>query len=491
MSVHNSENSDDDVADSVALIKRKNKIGFIDGSCKRSNTDDVLGEQWDRVNAIVLGWILNSTSEELFLDEQMATLISLIKDNKVRKYVQANMAGVNQHMTYIDKELDNIIDISHLKVKDLNLKSVLGIGEQCEGLYYYNDQDPILNALKYSLLIDKRDNNVCCETCQRAKQTKESFSLSDHTSKRLGYLVHLDLWRPYKVTSSEGFRIFFTVVDDYTRAVWVFLIKSKDELKNNSANFFQDVNHINFFDIEYPDISNDDERVANDLNKDKSDSSSTSVYGSNINIADFPVDSGNDADSSDGLVATQNKVATLEENVFFEGNLAKIQVHLKGFKMLEEIDALLRNGTWEMFQLPEGRKAIGRKWIYKIKFRSSDEIDRYKARLVAKGFGQKEGVSIGPKPDRTGPRPIWSKKPDRGPDRNGTAPRQWNAKLICTLIENGFSQSKSNYSLYTKSDKGVFLALLVYVDDIIITGNSISEIEKFKVYLKSKFMIKT
>ncbi|GKC61274.1 ribonuclease H-like domain-containing protein [Tanacetum coccineum] len=59
---------------------------------------------------------------------------------------------------------------------------------------------------------------------------------------------------------------------------------------------------------------------------------------------------------------------------------------------------------------------------------------------------------------------------------------------VCRLKK--FSQSKSDYSLYTKSDKGVFLALLVYVDDIIITGNSISEIEKFKVFLKSKFMIK-
>ncbi|GJV20526.1 ribonuclease H-like domain-containing protein [Tanacetum coccineum] len=69
-------------------------------------------------------------------------------------------------------------------------------------------------------------------------------------------------------------------------------------------------------------------------------------------------------------------------------------------------------------------------------------------------------------------------------------PRQWKAKLTSTLIENGFSQSKSDYSLYIKSNKGVFLALLVYVDDIIITGNSISEIKKCKVFLKSKFMIK-
>ncbi|GKC37988.1 ribonuclease H-like domain-containing protein [Tanacetum coccineum] len=70
------------------------------------------------------------------------------------------------------------------------------------------------------------------------------------------------------------------------------------------------------------------------------------------------------------------------------------------------------------------------------------------------------------------------------------APRQWNAKLTSTFIENSFSQSKSDYSLYTKFDKGVFLALLVYVNDIIITGNSICEIDKFKVFLKSKFIIK-
>lgn len=70
------------------------------------------------------------------------------------------------------------------------------------------------------------------------------------------------------------------------------------------------------------------------------------------------------------------------------------------------------------------------------------------------------------------------------------APRQWNAKLTSVLIENGFSQSKSDYSLYTKSDNGVFLALLVYVDDIIVTGNNLGEIEKFKMFLKSKFKIK-
>ncbi|GKE44557.1 ribonuclease H-like domain-containing protein, partial [Tanacetum coccineum] len=53
----------------LLALKGKNKTGFIDGSYRRSSTDEVLGRQWDRVNVVVLGWILNSISEELFLGQ--------------------------------------------------------------------------------------------------------------------------------------------------------------------------------------------------------------------------------------------------------------------------------------------------------------------------------------------------------------------------------------------------------------------------------------
>ncbi|GJY80444.1 ribonuclease H-like domain-containing protein [Tanacetum coccineum] len=53
----------------LLALEGKNKIGFIDGSCKKSITDVVLAKQWDRVNVVVLGWILNSISEELFLGQ--------------------------------------------------------------------------------------------------------------------------------------------------------------------------------------------------------------------------------------------------------------------------------------------------------------------------------------------------------------------------------------------------------------------------------------
>nr|GEV16718.1 ribonuclease H-like domain-containing protein [Tanacetum cinerariifolium]GEY23953.1 ribonuclease H-like domain-containing protein [Tanacetum cinerariifolium] len=50
--------------------------------------------------------------------------------------------------------------------------------------------------------------------------------------------------------------------------------------------------------------------------------------------------------------------------------------------------------------------------------------------------------------------------------------------------------SKFDYSLFTKKSDKVFIALLVYVDDIVITGNDLAKIEKFKIFLRSKFKIK-
>nr|GEU56157.1 hypothetical protein [Tanacetum cinerariifolium] len=57
-------------------------------------------------------------------------------------------------------------------------------------------------------------------------------------------------------------------------------------------------------------------------------------------------------------------------------------------------------------------------------------------------------------------------------------------------FDNDKSKSKYDYSLFTKKSNNVFIMLLVYVDDIIITGNDVNEIDKFKVFLKSKFQIK-
>ena len=59
--------------------------------------------------------------------------------------------------------------------------------------------------------------------------------------------------------------------------------------------------------------------------------------------------------------------------------------------MKDEMDSLLGNQTWELTDLPERKKTLCNKWVYRIK-NEHDGIKRIKARLVFKGFQQKKGI---------------------------------------------------------------------------------------------------
>ena len=60
--------------------------------------------------------------------------------------------------------------------------------------------------------------------------------------------------------------------------------------------------------------------------------------------------------------------------------------------MKEEMDTLQQNQTWDLVPLPSGRKAIGCKWVFKIKHDVVGALSLHKAQLVAKGYGQTQGI---------------------------------------------------------------------------------------------------
>lgn len=60
--------------------------------------------------------------------------------------------------------------------------------------------------------------------------------------------------------------------------------------------------------------------------------------------------------------------------------------------MNTEIEALMTNNTWELVPLPQGKKAISNKWVYKVKLKSDRSLERLKAILVIRGFTQQYGI---------------------------------------------------------------------------------------------------
>ncbi|CAI7874236.1 unnamed protein product [Closterium sp. NIES-54] len=110
----------------------------------------------------------------------------------------------------------------------------------------------------------------------------------------------------------------------------------------------------------------------------------------------------------------------------------------------EEYDSLLENETWELCELPPGKKAISSKLIF-----------RHKLKKTIYGLKQ--------------------------------APRAWYHKLEETLLAGGFKKSECDHSLFLLQEKEQFLMLLVYVDDILLFSESSAMIEHVEEMLEMQF----
>lgn len=220
--------------------------------------------------------------------------------------------------------------------------------------------------------------------------------------------------------------------------------------------------------------------------------------------------------------------------------------------MNTELAALENNDTWDITTLPAGKKSIGCKWIYKTKYHSDGKIDRFKSRLVIMGCKQVYGIDYGetfaPVAKMTTVRAllavaalnnwyaiqmdvtnaflhgdlsetIYMKLP-RGYTGIGSritlenamlpafesstlvcklkkslyglkqSPRNWFKKLSTTLKCLDYQQSKADYSLFTLTTSTSITLILVYVDDLLISGNCLSSINSLKLLLSTTFHMK-
>ncbi|WCJ22400.1 Retrovirus-related Pol polyprotein from transposon RE1 [Euphorbia peplus] len=205
--------------------------------------------------------------------------------------------------------------------------------------------------------------------------------------------------------------------------------------------------------------------------------------------------------------------------------------------MKQEVDALEDNKTWLLTYLPAGKKAITCKWLFKTKFAPDGTIVRYKARLVARGYDQELGIDyhevFSPVTKVTTVRVFLAIAVVRGwsiqqiyinnaylhgsideeiymvPPEGYTkakkgmvcklikslyglkqAGRQWNKTFTEKLLEIGFIKSIHDYCLFTRQKEGQFIVLIVYVDDVLISGTSNQQIKEVKQVFHKAFTIK-
>ena len=203
----------------------------------------------------------------------------------------------------------------------------------------------------------------------------------------------------------------------------------------------------------------------------------------------------------------------------------------------EELESLIRNGTWDVVPKPTGRDVITCKWVFKIKRNAEGDIERYKARLVARGFSQKYGVDydevFAPVVRQTTFRTLLTVASQKGmiikhfdaktaflngeleetifmklPEgyigagkkdlvcklKKGIyglkqAAKVWNDKINSLLKDYGFVQSTADPCLYVKNDKGDSIFLIIYVDDFLIAAKNIKKIDQTSDFLRGHFQL--
>ncbi|CAI7868468.1 unnamed protein product [Closterium sp. NIES-54] len=204
--------------------------------------------------------------------------------------------------------------------------------------------------------------------------------------------------------------------------------------------------------------------------------------------------------------------------------------------MESELKSIEENGTWELVELPEGRKAITSKWLFKIKSDADGKIEHYESRLVAKGYQQKEKVDykelfalvVKPTMLRTLlagaaikgwvvkqmdvttaflngvlEEEIFMAQPEGFDDGSGRvvrlkkalyglkqAPRQWYLKLRGVLEEIGFTPSTADHSLFMLGEGEQRSFMVVYVDNILIFSPSSDLVKEVMLKLQDKFKCK-
>ncbi|GJU58294.1 ribonuclease H-like domain-containing protein [Tanacetum coccineum] len=527
-------------------LRLKCKLGFIDGTCKRKSDDPVLTNRWDLCNSMVVTWILNSVSAELYVGQIYSKtaydMWTDLKDtyDKVDGFAppctceaakhyenHANQIKLTQFLMGLDDTYQpirsNILTTEPLPL----VKTAFAIisGEE----YFFN------GSVKFNMDIEKYFNGksnfisgnisigwVVESGANQHMTTSAKILINVVDVSNLGRTVGHPNGTKAKIVKIRDLKLnnYITLFNVLVVPEYTVNLLSIDKLAKDKDNAHPEGNteRINQYD-ESEDESNhlleEGIDLTNHIDYDdvaepvRRTSRQTKLL---LNLNDYVIDSkikfGLNMVFNYSRLYGENLCITTTLNKSFEPSNYKETINDNNWveAMNTEMEALHRNQTWEITNLPKGRKPIGCKWIFKIKYNFNGEIKRYKARLVAKGFSQREGIDY----DETFSHVVkmstircliavvvkinW---PLFQLDVNNAFLYGELEEDVYMKIPEGYASesnekvcSLNDHSLFVKSSKDSFIALLVYVDDIIISGNDLNEINAFKDFLSFKFQIK-
>ncbi|CAI7882956.1 unnamed protein product [Closterium sp. NIES-53] len=392
------------------------------------------------------------------------------------------------------------------------------------------------------------DEVLGCPTCMQAKFTRYPFSSSEAMAKAPLDEVVMDVVGPLKL-GAAGAEYFLTIVDVYTHMTWVYMLSKKSNVAEtdwkaeNEAKigvWFGEVKSSNMEHVGLP--------------LELSSGGTTTNQSSLVNGGEEAKDAEEEEEEVQQVseraptlpsrttsaprirVTTQQRHESPHVPAAEEKGRGKRRIQEWKKAMESELKTIEEKGTWELVELPEGRKAITSKWLFKIKSDADGKIERNKSRLVAKGYQQKEKVDYKelfvpvvklttlqillagatirrwvvkqmgvttvflndilkeaifmaqPEGFSGGSGRVWKLK--KALSRLKQAPTQWYLKLREDLEEIGFTPSSADHSLFMLGEGEQRSFMVVYVHDILIFSPSSDLVKVVMLKLQDKFKCK-
>ncbi|GJP70652.1 hypothetical protein CLOP_g1565 [Closterium sp. NIES-67] len=233
-----------------------------------------------------------------------------------------------------------------------------------------------------------------CPTCLETKFSKFPFNSTTGPAKTPLALVHMDVVGPTRAPSLSGSRYFLTIVDDHTRAVWVYPLKSKGEVE------------VAVSEEEMSGVTEEGGAAEVEQQQQQHESPPRVPHPPERPRRDVrpPVRLTYGGRGKPNVVQAGSVVEQIEEDEIAHCYWAPIPEPKTREEALngpngekwkasedEEFGSLIENETWDLCDLPPGKKAITSKMIYRHKYGPEGELTRYKSRLVARGFQQTKG----------------------------------------------------------------------------------------------------
>lgn len=106
--------------------------------------------------------------------------------------------------------------------------SILDLWHKRLGHLYVSKLQSLHSVLCF--LLEKLITDFHCKNCHLAKQKHLLFVSNNKISDSPFDLVHVDVWGPFSTHTNDGYRYFLTIVDDCSRATWVYVLKAKSDV---------------------------------------------------------------------------------------------------------------------------------------------------------------------------------------------------------------------------------------------------------------------